>query len=330
VFTAAGSFAPAVLVTSGPEKVTCAVSVTVTPAGVPTFVLTVSRQGAGSGTVTSSPAGIACGGTCTASYPQGTMVSLSATPDAGSTFGGWSGACSGTGACTVTMDAAQSVAALFNAGTFTLTVRKTPLLILGSVTSSPAGINCGLLCSDASASFPSGTVVTLTATPILTAKFAAWSGDCSGPGACSVTMDRDRNVGAQFAPLPVAPEHADAVSSHADLDLGLMRSLLRSPGSRGDVTLNGRTVLVTKEGQGQASLRAQPGNNLVEAWVHDATGAGLWRFELDPAAIEPGSLRVLAGEPLAVAPNAVTFRLTGRAGERVSFAVAARVSRAGP
>lgn len=323
-YTAAGNYVPAVQVTSGSEKATCSNPVTVTPPGVPTLALTVSRQGAGSGTVTSTPAGIACGATCTASYPQGTTVSLTAQPDAGSLFGGWSGACSGVGACTVTMDAARTVSARFDVGAFTLRVTKTPLTILGTVTSAPAGINCGLLCPSASASFPSGTVVTLTAQAILTASFRGWSGDCGGSGACVVTMDGDKSVNADFSLLFAATSHLEAGS---DVDLGPLRSLLRSPGARGEVTLNGHTVLVTREGEGQVALRAQPGNNLVEAWVHEAAGAGLWRFELDPAAIEPGSLRVLAGEPLAVAANAVTFRLKGRAGERVAFAVRARARR---
>jgi phospholipase C len=65
--------------------------------------------------VTSSPAGINCGSTCTASFPSGTAVTLSAAANATSTFGGWSGACSGTGACTVTLSANASVTATFNA-----------------------------------------------------------------------------------------------------------------------------------------------------------------------------------------------------------------------
>jgi hypothetical protein len=89
-------------------------------------------------------------------------------------------------------------------------------------------------------------------------------------------------------------------------------------------------VLVTREGGGQVALGAQPGTNLIEARLAEAAGPGVWRFELDPAAIEPGSLRVLAGEPLAVTPNALSFRLYGRTGERVAFAVRARGARGGP
>jgi hypothetical protein len=320
LYSAAGNYVPAVQVTSGPDKVTCSNPVTVTPPGVPTFPLTVTRTGTGSGTVTSAPSGIACGSTCSASYPQGTVVSLTAQPDAGSIFVGWGGACSGAGGCSVTMNAAQAVSARFDPGTFTLNVGKTPLTsILGSVTSSPPGINCGLLCAGAAATFPSGTVVTLTATSGLLASFSGWSGDCAGTGACVLTMDGNKSVTANFGLLFLA--NSRRTDASGDVDLGLLRSVLKSPGARGEVTLNGRTVLVTREGEGQVGLRAQPGNNVIEAWVREAAGPGVWRFEFDPAAIEPGGLRVLAGEPLAVTPNAITFRLSGRAGERLSFAV---------
>ncbi|MFY0575346.1 cellulase family glycosylhydrolase [Cystobacter fuscus] len=78
------------------------------------FTLTVTKAGTGSGTVTSSPAGIDCGSTCSANYSSGTSVTLTATAASGATFAGWSGACSGTGACTVSMTAARSVSATFN------------------------------------------------------------------------------------------------------------------------------------------------------------------------------------------------------------------------
>jgi List-Bact-rpt repeat protein len=74
--------------------------------------------GSGTGTVTSSPAGINCAGTCTASFAPGTSVTLTATPAAGSAFGGWSstsGVCSGTSTtCTLTVTAAPTVTATFN------------------------------------------------------------------------------------------------------------------------------------------------------------------------------------------------------------------------
>ena len=79
----------------------------------PQFALTVATAGAGSGAVTSSPAGIDCGATCSASLAAATVVTLTATPAAGSLFSGWSGACSGAGTCQVTMDTARAVTATF-------------------------------------------------------------------------------------------------------------------------------------------------------------------------------------------------------------------------
>jgi hypothetical protein len=77
--------------------------------------LTVSKQGSGTGRITSIPAGIDCGETCQATFETGAAVTLTATPDSSSTFSGWSGNCSGTGACQLTMDQARSVSATFEA-----------------------------------------------------------------------------------------------------------------------------------------------------------------------------------------------------------------------
>ena len=79
------------------------------------FDLTVSKAGTGSGTVTSSPLGIDCGALCVETFVEDTVVTLSATAATGSTFAGWSGACTGTGACQVTLDLAKTVTATFNA-----------------------------------------------------------------------------------------------------------------------------------------------------------------------------------------------------------------------
>jgi len=88
------------------------------PASVPPspapVTLTVTRIGTGTGTVTSSPAGIACGADCTETVPVGTQFTLTTAAASGSIFAGWSGACSGTGACAVTLNASATATATFN------------------------------------------------------------------------------------------------------------------------------------------------------------------------------------------------------------------------
>jgi uncharacterized repeat protein (TIGR02543 family) len=102
-----GSVNPATLTIQGNTTVTA----TFTQAQ---YKLTVTKTGTGSGTVSSSPAGINCGATCSANFNYNTSVTLTAAPATGSTFTGWSGACSGTGTCKVTMTSVKSVSANFN------------------------------------------------------------------------------------------------------------------------------------------------------------------------------------------------------------------------
>jgi len=78
-----------------------------------THMLSVAKAGSGTGSVTSTPAGIACGADCDETFASGASVTLSAAPDAGASFAGWGGACSGSGSCTLSMDTAKSVTATF-------------------------------------------------------------------------------------------------------------------------------------------------------------------------------------------------------------------------
>ena len=77
------------------------------------FSLSVSIAGPGSGTVVSTPAGIHCGTDCSENYPENSIITLTASRTAGSSFAGWSGACNGTAGCDVSMDSAKSVTATF-------------------------------------------------------------------------------------------------------------------------------------------------------------------------------------------------------------------------
>jgi hypothetical protein len=176
----------------------------------PSETLTVSKTGTGSGTVTSNPAGINCGLDCSETYAYNTAITLTAIPNTGSTFTGWSGGgCSGTGTCTVTMAAATTVTATFSINTYTLTLTKGGTGS-GTVTSNPAGINCGSDCSEV---YSYNTVVTLTAIPVTGSAFTGWSGGCSGTGNCVLTMTAAKNVTASFA-QGVQQTFADVPPSH--------------------------------------------------------------------------------------------------------------------
>jgi len=169
-----------------------------TPVGATLYTVAVTKSGTGSGTVTSSPSGIDCGGTCSAPVVSGTSLALSATPTTGSTFSGWSGACIGTGSCALVADNDKRLTATFALNTqptYSLTLAKSGTGS-GTVTSSPDGISCG---SDCAQNYTSGTSVTLAATPATGATFTGWSGACAGTSAtCAVTMDRAKSVMATF------------------------------------------------------------------------------------------------------------------------------------
>lgn len=84
---------------------------------IQTFQLMVSISGTGSGTVTSNPAGIRCPTRCTASFPQNTTVTLSATPGSNDVFSAWSGACTGSATCSVAVSGTEAVTASFTSST---------------------------------------------------------------------------------------------------------------------------------------------------------------------------------------------------------------------
>ena len=144
--------------------------------------LNIHRGGLGSGTVTSVPAGISCGSYCYSSFPNRTSITLTATPTAGSSFSGWSGACVGTGMTVnvVLITKSTSCTANFTLASpptqFSLTVTRTGTGS-GTVNSAPVGISCGSICSYG---YAQNTAVTLTATATVGSTFTGWSGSCTG------------------------------------------------------------------------------------------------------------------------------------------------------
>ena len=116
---------------------------------IPIYTLSVTKSGTGSGTVTSNPTGINCGNTCSASYNQDTSVTLTATPSSDSVFSGWSGTCTGTGTCTVTMDSKKFVTATFDLSVITqdCTTYNNYLYCRGFKSTDPQGSSCNAACS---------------------------------------------------------------------------------------------------------------------------------------------------------------------------------------
>ncbi len=209
----------------------------------PTATLTTATSGTGTGTITCN------GGACQASYPSGTALTIVAIPAATSLFVGWNGECAATGTaatCNLTVNANSAVSAIFNLPTLAVVLAGT-----GSVTSSPAGINCGATCT---ALFNKGTSVTLTVTG---AGFSGWSGGgCAGMGTCVITLNADVIVTATLSmaglPCPAVPTLVK------DINPGIGNSY---PGSLVDV--NGTLFF-------SASTQAAG----IELWKSDGTVTG--------------------------------------------------------
>ncbi len=147
----------------------------------------------GDGIVTSTDGFIICPGMCSHIYQHDAQVTLNATAAGGWVFSNWTGACTGTGPCNVTMSQAQSVGATFTQLSYTLTVTDTGN---GTVTSADGFINCPGTCSHL---YLSNTEVALTANPALGWSLNAWGGACSGDNpACNVTMTGPESVSATF------------------------------------------------------------------------------------------------------------------------------------
>ncbi len=379
-------------------RMDAAVTVTATfnRAATQQHTLTVQKSGSGGGVVRSTnPAGIDCGTDCSQPYDAGTTVSLSATPNGNSTFGGWNGGgCSGTGGCQVLMSAPQTVTARFDPiaqRTFPLTVE---LAGRGTGTVRGSGIDCPGTCSltfnegtgvsiNAQAGAESvfsrweldcapqsatcqltmnsakraravfdaifrlnvgvigpghisgnppqficpgvcsvtrvdGGTINLSANAAAGASFQAWSGDCTGCGnPCALVMDRPKSCVATFRTSAPERESGPGVTWTSRLEAPRASGLVRAAGQ----------LAAAGPGTAVFVLPLRPGENRVDAeLVADADGPGTWRFEARaPGRLEGGSFRVLAGEAVQVEPEAIVFRLSGKAGERVAFSFRGRI-----
>lgn len=187
-------------------------------ANVPQYSLELTREGTGSGTVTSDDGQIACGTACSHVYENQTFVTLTALPvESTSLFIGWTGDCGVVyqNLCRVNVDTVKNVKANFMADPakifFAVHVN---LEGIGIVKSDVSGINCGTVEPTGSVctkEFPIGRTIALTAfqRPGSTAVFSRWSGGCLNvqENICTVFLDTNKTVTASFAYPPLQTAH---------------------------------------------------------------------------------------------------------------------------
>ena len=277
--------------------------------GATEFPLTVTKSGTGTGTVNSTPAGIACGTTCSAEFEAAEEVELAATPAAGSEFVEWTGACIGAGPCKVPMTAAKTVNAVFTLEAppvteFTLKVTKA-----GTGTGS---VQCnGGTCAE---KYAAGTRVTLTAVADSGSTFAGWSGGvCTGTGTCVVTIEGATTITATFNTNPPSnnpPADNPPANNPPAGNPPSSKPPANTPPSNtpkpGAVKANGTmaTLTVTVPGPGTVAVS---GKGLIGAKVK-AKGAGPVKVSLKLSSAEK---KTLAKKGKVTIKVAITFTPTG-------------------
>jgi len=147
----------------------------------------------GPGSVAANVPGLLCAASCTTTWNVGQPLALTATPGAGSRLVRWTGACSGSAACNLTVSPGASIGVVFAPASFRLRVSVSGR---GAIRSSRAGITCRPRCS---ASFRSFSPIRLTATPATGWKLRSWSGACRGARkTCTVPMSASTSARATF------------------------------------------------------------------------------------------------------------------------------------
>ena len=139
-----------------------------------------------------SPTSFECARSCTLDLDQGLTATLVAARRAGARFVRWTGGCTGSGSCAVTLDSARSVTAVFGVTTFRLT---TSVGGKGKISSTPGGVACPGRCS---AAFRADSNIRLRAAASPGFRFAGWTGSCRGTTPCIVKLNRNRTVRATF------------------------------------------------------------------------------------------------------------------------------------
>ena len=269
-----------------------------------TNTLIVSRSG-GSGKITSSLAGIDCGGTCSAQFEKGKSVTLTAAADSGYEFSSWSGCTSSTNTCIVSIDSDKTVTAYFKISSTNECTSKggscRPIDSCIAAGGKATGASCapyqavcceiplpskydliinidgpgkvvftdsGVVCAEKRCTFGGGRGVTfrLEARPNSDSTFSGWGGDCSG-SICSVAMTANRQVNAVFKQKPPTTETFPLTISTTG------RGRIYSIPAGLDCTAT-CTASFAKGSSVQLNAVPDVGNNL-ESWSGDCSGNSL-------------------------------------------------------
>ncbi len=230
------------------------------------FTRTELKVNHGGGQVVSSPAGILCSdkskSVCEHAFSRGQSVTLTSSAPEHHSFQGWDGACTGSGPCTVTMDDAKRVTAMFVSSKKTLRVTGVGR---GKVTGTE--FECTIHGHEATGTcghdYTATTTVVLSAIVTPPSRFTGWSGDCSGTGTCTVEVSMTRNVFAKFEPASLQVRLTGGGSgrvSHGGIDCtqAAPRNCLKEYEAPGAVAL---------------SAHAQPGSRFV-GWSGACSGTG--------------------------------------------------------
>ena len=208
------------------------------------------------GTVTSADGSINCTSSCSQTEAAGAQVQLIATPAAGMQFTGWSGACSGTGSCNLTLlNGDVSVGAAFAAQALVTVEVEVDGAGAGTVVSSPAGISCPGTCLMQAAP---GTVVALTGTADTGSHFDGYGGNTCHGTTCNFTVSAAAKIFATFT-IATAPP--------ADSCAGLMPALPDPMTAAGGVAGPGMECgAATSDGNGivYISAFADGANNITD------------------------------------------------------------------